>query len=175
MPAKRNGTTNPSASSTTKLKQHQDDEDDEDNDERFPQAEGDAEGGYSYDGSGIGSSVPLVTKHRAEENELDGDIVFDGDEELQQQQQANSTLAVVPYAHRDLKPGYVIVPPSILFELTLSKLFDVGGRNIMIADDGKTPILMDFGSTMKARVPIENRSQALLQQVCGRSNPWTPF
>ncbi len=35
----------------------------------------------------------------------------------------------------------------------------------MIADDGKTPILMDFGSTMKARIHIENRSQALLQQV----------
>ena len=34
----------------------------------------------------------------------------------------------------------------------------------MIADDGKTPILMDFGSTMLARVHIENRSQALLQQ-----------
>ena len=33
----------------------------------------------------------------------------------------------------------------------------------MIADDGR-PILMDFGSTMKARVKIENRSQALLQQ-----------
>lgn len=38
-------------------------------------------------------------------------------------------------------------------------------RNVMIADDGKTPILMDFGSTMMARVHIENRSQALLQQV----------
>ena len=35
----------------------------------------------------------------------------------------------------------------------------------MISDDGKTPILMDFGSTMQARVHIENRSQALLQQV----------
>ena len=34
----------------------------------------------------------------------------------------------------------------------------------MISDDGQ-PILMDFGSTMKARVKIENRSQALLQQV----------
>jgi serine/threonine kinase 16 len=33
----------------------------------------------------------------------------------------------------------------------------------MISDDG-TPILMDFGSTMKARIPVENRSQALLQQ-----------
>lgn len=34
----------------------------------------------------------------------------------------------------------------------------------MVSDDG-TPILMDFGSTMKARIPIENRSQALLQQA----------
>ena len=33
----------------------------------------------------------------------------------------------------------------------------------MISDEGQ-PILMDFGSTMKARVKIENRSQALLQQ-----------
>lgn len=33
----------------------------------------------------------------------------------------------------------------------------------MIADDGR-PILMDFGSAMKARIKIENRSQALLQQ-----------
>lgn len=35
----------------------------------------------------------------------------------------------------------------------------------MIADDGVTPILMDFGSAMKARIRIETRSQALLQQV----------
>ena len=33
----------------------------------------------------------------------------------------------------------------------------------MISDEGR-PILMDFGSAMKARVKIENRSQALLQQ-----------
>ena len=33
----------------------------------------------------------------------------------------------------------------------------------MIADDG-SPVLMDFGSAMKARIKIENRSQALLQQ-----------
>jgi len=33
----------------------------------------------------------------------------------------------------------------------------------MIADDG-SPIVMDFGSTVKARVEIKNRSQALVQQ-----------
>lgn len=35
----------------------------------------------------------------------------------------------------------------------------------MIADDDVTPILMDFGSAMKARIPVETRSHALLQQV----------
>jgi serine/threonine protein kinase len=33
----------------------------------------------------------------------------------------------------------------------------------MISDDGR-PILMDFGSTIKARIHVENRSQALYQQ-----------
>ncbi|KAG5646954.1 hypothetical protein DXG03_001677 [Asterophora parasitica] len=106
-----------------------------DDDERFPQPEGDGDGGYSYDG---GVNVPLVTKHQEED---DGDVVFDGDEELAQAQQGGSGSQLVPYAHRDLKPG-----------------------NVMIADDGVTPILMDFGSAVKARIPIANRSQALLQQ-----------
>ncbi|KAH0585240.1 hypothetical protein H2248_008484 [Termitomyces sp. 'cryptogamus'] len=107
-----------------------------DDDERFPQPEGDGDGGYSYD-SGV--NVPLVTKHRVEE---EGEVVFDGDDELAQTQQGNSSeVELVPYAHRDIKPG-----------------------NVMISDDGVTPILMDFGSACKARISIETRNQALLQQ-----------
>jgi serine/threonine kinase 16 len=34
----------------------------------------------------------------------------------------------------------------------------------MLANDGMTPILMDLGSCIKARIPIENRTQALIQQ-----------
>jgi serine/threonine kinase 16 len=34
----------------------------------------------------------------------------------------------------------------------------------MITDDG-LPILMDFGSAVKARIIVETRSQALFQQV----------
>ena len=73
---------------------------DDDNDERFPQPEGDAEGGYSYDGA----SVPLVTKHRVE---MEHDVVFDGDEELEHHD--GPPLDVIPYAHRDLKPGCVFI------------------------------------------------------------------
>lgn len=77
-------------------------EDDEDNDERFPQAEGDAEGGYSYDG--VSASVPLVTRHQSED---EPEVVFDGDEELEHARRQGTALEVVPYAHRDLKPGSV--------------------------------------------------------------------
>lgn len=77
-----------------------------DDDERFPQPEGDSEGGYSY-GSAV--NVPLMTNRMVEE---EGDVVFDGDEELSRipQHQTNgstdlSKTEIVPYAHRDLKPG----------------------------------------------------------------------
>ncbi|KAJ7077166.1 protein kinase [Mycena belliarum] len=126
----------PAAARKNQQQQHQQDGDDEDDDERFPQPEGDGEDGYSYESA----SVPLVTRRRLEEQ---GDTVFDGDEELgriPEQAQTNGPTELVPYAHRDLKPG-----------------------NIMIADDG-APIVMDFGSTIKARVEISNRSQALVQQ-----------
>jgi serine/threonine kinase 16 len=78
--------------------------------------------------------------------EEEGDVIYDGDEELAQLEQNSKAEEVgrnelLPYAHRDLKPG-----------------------NIRIADDGLTPILMDFGSTVKARISIGDRSQALLQQ-----------
>ncbi|KAH9838583.1 Pkinase-domain-containing protein [Rhodofomes roseus] len=116
--------------------------DDDEDAEMFPHPEGDGEGGYSYRGNGSvhSSSAPLLTRDHPDDNEA----IFDGDEELARiQQEGNShsgDTELVPYAHRDLKPG-----------------------NVMIADDG-SPILMDFGSAMKARIKIENRSQALLQQ-----------
>ncbi|RKP07226.1 kinase-like domain-containing protein [Thamnocephalis sphaerospora] len=47
----------------------------------------------------------------------------------------------VVYAHRDIKPG-----------------------NVLIGDDGATPILMDFGSIARAKVVIRTRQQALQEQ-----------
>lgn len=39
-------------------------------------------------------------------------------------------------------------------------------RNVMLTDEG-LPILMDFGSTIPARIEVQTRSQALAQQVRG--------
>ena len=83
---------------------HNDDEDDDD--DMLPHPEGDGEGGYSY-GAGDGASIPLVAKHAVED---EGDVVFDGDEELANRGMSNghpytSQTELVPYAHRDLKPG----------------------------------------------------------------------
>lgn len=110
--------------------------DDEEQDELLSHPEGDEDGGYAYKSS---VNVPLVTTRRVEE----GDTVFDGDEDTRKVNSNDGSTRTnlhVPYAHRDIKPG-----------------------NVMLADDG-TPILMDFGSTVKARIPIESRSQALVQQ-----------
>jgi serine/threonine kinase 16 len=79
------------------------DHDDDHDDQMLPQPEGDAEGGYSYDGA----SVPLMTRHRVESQ---GDVVFDGDAELeqlraQQPPEEGAKIEFVPYAHRDIKPG----------------------------------------------------------------------
>ncbi|CAG8579726.1 13617_t:CDS:2 [Dentiscutata erythropus] len=48
---------------------------------------------------------------------------------------------IVPFAHRDIKPG-----------------------NILMSDDMQTPVLMDFGSLIRARIKVDNRSNALEQQ-----------
>ncbi|KZT52201.1 other/NAK protein kinase [Calocera cornea HHB12733] len=115
--------------------------------------------GFSYD---TRDSVPLMIQRTVE----DQDVVFDGDQELQNEAEANGRPAengengdaaegqgtIVPYAHRDIKPG-----------------------NIMVADDGTTPILMDFGSTIRARIPIKTRQQALVQQDLAAEQSTMPY
>ncbi|KAI8080767.1 kinase-like domain-containing protein [Gilbertella persicaria] len=58
----------------------------------------------------------------------------------------------VPWAHRDIKPG-----------------------NVLISDDGETPILMDFGSACPARVHIDTRQEALQQQDLAAEQSTMPY
>jgi serine/threonine kinase 16 len=66
----------------------------------FPHPEGDADGGYSYGPSphaDNSASVPLVSRQGLD----DGDVIFDGEQDTVQ----DGSGELVPYAHRDLKPG----------------------------------------------------------------------
>nr|XP_031862777.1 uncharacterized protein CI109_001789 [Kwoniella shandongensis]KAA5529849.1 hypothetical protein CI109_001789 [Kwoniella shandongensis] len=82
-----------------------------------------------------------------EEDPLVSEPVFDRDEELADAEQGE----MIPYAHRDIKPA-----------------------NIMVADDG-SPVLMDFGSTIKARIDIQSRQQALLEQDIASEHSSMPY
>ncbi|SRR6266404_5046637 len=89
----------PSSSSQT-LPSGQGSDDGHEENDAFPQPEGDGEDGYSYaPGARMpdASSVPLVSRRPLD----NGDVIFDGDQDTAQ----NGSGELVPYAHRDLKPG----------------------------------------------------------------------
>ncbi|TIC13348.1 kinase-like protein [Wallemia mellicola] len=69
----------------------------------------------------------------------------------------------VPYAHRDIKPG---------LKDTLST--DHHSSNVMLTDNA-LPVLMDFGSCIKARVRVNNRSEALIQQDMAAEHSSMPY
>lgn len=98
--------------------------------------------GVSANGSRADLSVRAMHRYRlpavpasyppSDRLTAESEPIFDGDEELSTAEEGE----MIPYAHRDIKPAYVHV------------IFVADHRNIMIADDG-SPILMDFGSTIK--------------------------
>ncbi|KAF1986227.1 Pkinase-domain-containing protein [Aulographum hederae CBS 113979] len=74
------------------------------------------------------------------------------DDEVTQSQEGIAPGEQRAYAHRDIKPG-----------------------NIMIDDDGKTPILMDLGSLAPAPTPITSRSRAIAVQDEAAEHSTMPY
>ncbi|KKK24332.1 serine/threonine protein [Aspergillus ochraceoroseus] len=74
------------------------------------------------------------------------------DDEVTQSQEGVQDGGLRPYAHRDIKPG-----------------------NIMIEDDGQTPILMDLGSLAPSPIAITSRSLALAVQDTAAEHSTMPY
>ncbi|PWY89333.1 MFS general substrate transporter [Aspergillus heteromorphus CBS 117.55] len=74
------------------------------------------------------------------------------DDEVTISQEGIEDGDIRPYAHRDIKPG-----------------------NIMIADDGRTPILMDLGSLAPSPIAITSRSLALAVQDTAAEHSTMPY
>ncbi|KAF2146445.1 uncharacterized protein K452DRAFT_241199 [Aplosporella prunicola CBS 121167] len=89
-------------------------------------------------------------KNRAEDDEEAAEPLMDDEVTASQEGVAPGELRA--YAHRDIKPG-----------------------NIMIADDGKTPILMDLGSLAPSPIPITSRSLALQVQDTAAEHSTMPY
>lgn len=74
------------------------------------------------------------------------------DDEVTQSQEGVQDGGLRPYAHRDIKPG-----------------------NIMIDDDGQSPILMDLGSLAPSPIAITSRSLALAVQDTAAEHSTMPY
>ncbi|KAJ5122814.1 hypothetical protein N7448_003947 [Penicillium atrosanguineum] len=88
--------------------------------------------------------------HRVDDEDEENEPLMD--DEVTQSQEGVQDGGLRPYAHRDIKPG-----------------------NIMIDDDGQSPILMDLGSLAPSPIAITSRSLALAVQDTAAEHSTMPY
>ncbi|KAL4969293.1 putative serine/threonine protein kinase ENV7 [Aspergillus stella-maris] len=96
----------------------------------------------------MGKGKRRASQHNEEDSENEPLM----DDEVTQSQEGVQDGDLRPYAHRDIKPG-----------------------NIMIDDDGQSPILMDLGSLAPSPIAITSRSLALAVQDTAAEHSTMPY
>ncbi|KAL1986873.1 hypothetical protein VTN96DRAFT_5290 [Rasamsonia emersonii] len=99
-------------------------------------------------------SMPRGKPKRRSTRQMDDDVEQEPlmEDEVTRSQEGVAEGELRPYAHRDIKPG-----------------------NIMIADDGRTPILMDLGSLAPSPIAITSRSLAIAVQDTAAEHSTMPY
>lgn len=105
-------------------------------------------------------------KRRASQHAEDSEHEPLMDDEVTQSQEGVEDGNLRPYAHRDIKPGMVMQLPRTKADQT---------GNIMIDDDGQSPILMDLGSLAPSPIAITSRSLALAVQDTAAEHSTMPY
>ncbi|PGG95393.1 NAK protein kinase [Polytolypa hystricis UAMH7299] len=110
----------------------------------------DTEGGSESAGMTMKKPTRRSTRHEEEDEDTEQEPLMDGEVTISQEGVEEGGFR--PYAHRDIKPG-----------------------NIMIDDDGLTPILMDLGSMAPSPIAITSRSLALAVQDTAAEHSTMPY
>jgi serine/threonine kinase 16 len=110
-------------------------------------------------------------KHR----EHDDDDEQEAEGLLEETEASMATQGIAPggeraYAHRDIKPGMFLATSKSFWCKTNRTI-----GNIMIDDDGNSPILMDLGSLAPSPTPITSRSLALQIQDLAAEHCTMPY
>lgn len=102
-----------------------------------------------------------------DQEEVEQEPLMEGEVTMSQEGVGDGELRA--YAHRDIKPG------RLDYVHLVWVCADGFAGNIMIADDGKTPILMDLGSLTPSPTPITSRSLALAVQDTAAEHSTMPY
>ncbi|CAI7647288.1 hypothetical protein N7533_012425 [Penicillium manginii] len=114
--------------------------------------------GVRQEGADADADRTMQMKPKRRPSQMHGDDEADEenaplmDDEVTQSQEGVQDGGLRPYAHRDIKPG-----------------------NIMIDDDGQSPILMDLGSLAPSPIAITSRSLALAVQDTAAEHSTMPY